>query len=104
MLRALDGAAAHGLPASRYDAEGLRARFAAIRSERERGLLEVAMSRAFLDYAHDVSNGILEPAKIDSGIVREIPRRDGLELLTGIAGAEAPAPFLRTLAPHAPQS
>ena len=103
LLRALDGAAAHGLPASRYDAEGLRTRFAAIRSERERGLLEVAMSRAFLDYAHDVSNGILEPAKIDSGIVREIPRRDGLELLTGIAGAEAPAPFLRALAPHAPQ-
>jgi murein L,D-transpeptidase YcbB/YkuD len=103
LLRALDGATAHGLPARRYDAEGLRARFAAIRSERERGLLEVAMSRAFLDYAHDVSNGILEPVKIDPGIVREIPRRDGLALLNGIAGAEAPAPFLRTLAPHAPQ-
>ncbi|MCE5972305.1 L,D-transpeptidase family protein [Sinirhodobacter sp. WL0062] len=104
LLGALDMAAAHGLPAGRYDAEGLRAQFAALRSERERGMLEVAMSRAFLTYAHDVSNGVLEPKKIDSGIVREIPRRDGLVLLQGLAAAsDEPMAYMRSLAPRAPQ-
>lgn len=100
---ALDGAGAHGLPVDHYDAAGLRARFASIRSERERGLLEADMSRTWADYAHDVSNGVLEPKKIDPGLVREIPRRDTAELIAGFAAAEVPARFLRDLAPSAPQ-
>lgn len=100
---ALDGAGAHGLPVDHYDAAGLRARFASIRSERERGLLEADMSRTWADYAHDVSNGVLEPNKIDPGLVREIPRRDTAELIAGFAAAEVPARFLRDLAPSAPQ-
>jgi murein L,D-transpeptidase YcbB/YkuD len=102
LLRALEGAPAHGLPAERYDVEGLRAAFGAVKTERDRGELEVAVSRAYLDYAHDISNGILDPKSIDSGIVREIPRRDGLDLLRGIAG-DRPALYLRELAPQAPQ-
>lgn len=100
---ALDGAGAHGLPVDHYDAAGLRARFASIRSERERGLLEADMSRTWADYAHDVSNGVLEPKKIDPGLVREIPRRDTAELIAGFAAAEVPARFLRDLVPSAPQ-
>jgi len=100
---ALDTAGAHGLPVDHYDAAGLRARFATIRSERERGLLEADMSRTWAEYAHDVSNGVLEPKKIDPGLVRAIPRRDTAELIAGFAAAEAPARFLRDLAPNAPQ-
>ena len=87
LLGALENAAAHGLPAARYDAEGLRAAFEGLRSERERGLLEARMSRVFLTYAHDISNGILEPAKVDPGIVREIPRADGRGLLEGFVAS-----------------
>ena len=100
---ALDEAAAQGLPAARYGADDLRARFAAIRSERERGLLEVAVSRAFLAYAHDVSNGVLEPKKIDAGLVREVPRRDPGALIAAFSLAETPARALRDLAPKSPQ-
>lgn len=104
LFHALDTAAAQGLPAARYDAEGLRARFAAVATERQRGLLEAEVSATYLRYAHDVSNGILEPAKIDAGIVREIPRRDPRALLDGLvaAGAE-PAAYIRSLAPRNPQ-
>ncbi|AOZ69396.1 murein L,D-transpeptidase [Rhodobacter xanthinilyticus] len=104
LLGALENAAAHGLPAARYDAEGLRAAFEGLRSERERGLLEARMSRVFLTYAHDISNGILEPAKVDPGIVREIPRADGRALLEGfVASGEGAAHYLHGLAPRAPQ-
>lgn len=101
-LTALAQAPLHGLPAKRYGAEGLAARFASIRSERDRGLLEVAMSAAFLSYVRDIQTGALEPAKVDGGIIREIPRRDPLAQLTAFAAAD-PSSFLRALPPSAPQ-
>lgn len=99
---ALDQAVHHGLPVARYDAAGLRARFATIRSERERGMLEAAMSGAFLAYARDMQSGVLDPATIDSGIVRDIARPDPLDLLSRFAAAE-PEAFFRALVPAAPQ-
>ena len=102
LFSALEAAAHHGLPTARYDAAGLRARFERLASERERGLLEVAMSAAFLAYAQDVSTGALDPKAVDAGIVREIARRDRVDLLTGFAAAD-PAQFLRALPPSAPQ-
>jgi len=100
LLLALDGAPAHGLPAARYDVEGLRAGFRSAASERARGLLEVAMSRAFLAFARDVSSGALEPAAIDPALVRAPVRPDPAALLAGIAGAAEPRAFLRALAPQ----
>ena len=102
LMRALEGAAAQGLPQAHYDPEGLRARFAAVRSERQRGLLEVAVSKVFLDYAHDLSNGVLEPAKVSADIKREVPRADPLHLIEGFAAAGSPALWLRELAPQSP--
>jgi len=99
LFAALDAAPAHGLPAARYDAEGLRAAFRATGSERARGLLEVAASRAFLAYGRDVASGALEPARIDSAMVREVARPDPAALLAGIAAAE-PRAFLRALPPQ----
>jgi len=98
-LHALDMAETHGLPAGRYDADGLRAQFAATRSERARGRLEVAMTRAFLAYAQDVSTGLLVPGRVIDGIKREVLRRDPVEMLTAFAAAE-PAEFLQSLPPQ----
>lgn len=100
---ALDRADAEGLPVARYGAEDLRARFAVIETERERGQLEAAVSRAYLAWARDVSSGALEPKKIDAGIVREINRPDPQALLSGLTSAPSPARFLRELAPKSPR-
>jgi len=99
LMAALDGAVNHGLPPGRYDAAGLRGRFAAIASERQRGRLEVAMSRAFLTYAQDVSSGVLDAEKVDAGIKRDQHRPDRQALITGFAAAERPDHYLRMLAP-----
>jgi len=98
-FKALAGADNHGLPAKRYDAAGLKARFETLQTERDRGALEVAMSAAFLSYAQDVQTGALEPKRVDSGIVREVPRRDRQSLLTAFASSNANG-FLRSLTPQ----
>ena len=98
-FRALDMAATHGLPVARYDADGLRASFAATRSERARGRLEVAMTRAFLAYAQDLHSGVLTPARVDDGIKREVPRLDPVEILTGFSVSD-PVDYLQGLAPQ----
>ncbi len=99
---ALDQAGQHGLPAARYDADGLRAKFANVVSERGRGTLDAEMSLAYLAYAQDLSSGALTPSKIDPTIVRDITKRDHLELIAGVAG-DAPAQFLASLGPKTPQ-
>ena len=100
LLRALQGAGAHGLPVSRYDPQGLMAQLRAVRSTRDRGLAEVAMSRVFLQYASDIQTGIIRnPKQIDSGIVREIPHRNRTDYLQGLATAK-PAAYFRTLPPR----
>ena len=102
LFQALDGVAVHGLPAARYDAAGLRAAFAAVSSEHARAKLEVMTTRVFLTYAADVQTGFLTPAKIDPGLVRDVPRRDPRATLDSFAAAD-PAVFLRGLPPLAPQ-
>ena len=73
LLRVLERVADHGLPVVRYDAEALRLAFNDARTEGDRGRLEVMMTRAFLDYAHDIHSGVLVPSKVDAGIVRVVP-------------------------------
>ncbi len=103
LFAALAGAPGHGLPADRYDAEALREQFRTVRSERERGQLEVAATRAFLTYARDVQTGFIMPAKVDPGLVREVPLRDPLATLRSFAAAIDPAAFLRGLPPQGPE-
>ncbi|MCB2134472.1 MAG: L,D-transpeptidase family protein [Rhodobacteraceae bacterium] len=102
LFTALDGAELHGLPGARYGAEKLRAAFRDLRSERQRGLLEVAVSTAFLTYAQDVQTGLLDPISVDPGIVREVPRRNPLATMRAFAAAD-PAAFIKSLPPTAPQ-
>ena len=78
---AIAGAPDHGLPILRYDGRALADAFRVAGSERDRGLLEVRMSRAFLDYAHDLQTGVLTPSDVIPGIKRDVARRDPQSLL-----------------------
>ena len=101
LLTALDAAADHGLAVVRYDAGALRIAYRAARTEGDRGRLEVRMTRAFLDYAHDIHSGVLVPSKIDTGIVREVPLLDRNASLAAISAGN-PNDFLRSLPPKDP--
>jgi len=102
LLYAVSSASIHGLPAGRYQPDALEAQMAAARSERDRGRLEVDLTIAFLRYAQDIQTGILTPAKVDSGIKRDVPVRDRREILDTFL-ASNPTSFFRTLMPRAPE-
>ncbi len=92
----------HGLPAAGYGLEALEAEMRSISSPRQRGRVEVALSRLFLLYAGQVSSGVLNPREVVPDIVREVPLRDRRALLADFAAAN-PARFLRELPPKAPE-
>ncbi len=102
LIEALEGAANHGLPADRYDADGLIARLQAATTPQEQGRLEVALTRQFLDYARDVQTGVLTPSRIDPAIHRQVPLRSPLSTLRAFARSN-PAAFIRALPPSAPE-
>ena len=102
LFGALETAGAHGLPVPRYDAAALRDMFAAAVTEGDLGRLEMQMSRAYLDFARDLSSGALEPATIDAGIKREIVRPDRGLLLVA-AAQDGFDDYLAGLAPKAPE-
>lgn len=99
-LSAITQAPAHGLPVQRYDATRLAERFRSAVTEGDRARLEVAMTQALLDWAHDLRGGALEPGKVDPGIKREGPRLDPAAVLAGFEAA--PERFLNGLAPRDP--
>ena len=102
LLVTLSRAGDHALPVSRYDAGALLAALRSAQSERDRGRIEVQMTEAFLDYARDVQTGVLEPKKVDAGIVREVPVHDRRAQLDAFLAAD-PATYLRGLPPTAPE-
>jgi L,D-transpeptidase YcbB len=90
-LTAIATAHDHALPVQRYDAAALIAAFRLAETEGDRGRVEVAMTKAYLAWAHDLTSGVLEPAKIDAGIVRDIVREDPQVLLARIAAGDPEA-------------
>ncbi len=101
LFAALARAEDHGLPVQRYDVQALAAAFRAARTEGDRGRLEVRMTRAYLDYVHDIHSGVLTPAKIDPGIVRDVPRIDPALALSVLTGGDLAA-YLASIVPTAP--
>ena len=102
LMNALARAQDHGLPVSRYDLPGLIAAFEQVESERDRGALEARVTQVFLQYARDISSGVINPRSVDRSIVRVLPRPDAGELLQAMS--ESPATtVLRNLIPAAPE-
>lgn len=99
LMRALASAETHGLPANRYNAAGLMAQMRDVRTTRDLGLVEVALSQALVTYARDIQSGVLIPLKIDDGLVREVKYVDRADYLTGISQQD-PSQFMNGLAPQ----
>ncbi|WP_289151426.1 L,D-transpeptidase family protein [uncultured Salipiger sp.] len=102
LIEALSRAEAHGLPARRYDLNGLLTRMRSVQGDRARGLVEVELSRTFLKYAHDLNGGMLDGRRIDSGIKRAPQRLASEGLLQDLARRD-PRAVLRDLAPQSPE-
>jgi murein L,D-transpeptidase YcbB/YkuD len=102
LIEAFSLADAHGLPQGRYDADRLMARMAEVRDGRSRGALEIELTRTFLQFAHDLQSGVLEPNKAVPLIKRKAPRRPAEELLAALATQE-PAAVFRSLVPAGPE-
>jgi L,D-transpeptidase YcbB len=98
LLAAFATAPDHGLPQNRYDPKVLAAEFAAARTEGDRARLEVAMTRAYLAFARDLTSGVLVPSEIDRTIVRDITVVDPQIQLAAMA-AMPPAKALQALVP-----
>ncbi len=103
LITALSEAPLHGLPAARYDVEGLVAQLRAAQTTADQGAMDVTLSRALLQYAQDVHSGVLDASSVVSAIKREGPELDGAEVLAGFMAASSPSAYLRGLAPSSPE-
>ncbi len=102
LLKALASADDHGLPAKAYDLQFLEANLRAVKSERDLGKIEVALSRLFLEYAADVQTGVLTPGRVDPGLVMQVPLRGRTQTLAAFAKS-SPDRFLKSLPPSSPE-
>jgi len=98
LFKALEQADNHGLPAARYDAAGLQVKMRAAKTQRDRGLVEVELSRTFLQYSRDLQTGVLVPSRVDRAIVRQVPYRDRTSYLVNFSKS-SPSGFFKALAP-----
>ncbi|WP_245189115.1 L,D-transpeptidase family protein [Mameliella alba] len=102
LMEAFSLADDHGLPAGRYDPDRLLRRMSQATDGRSRGLLEIELTRTFIQFANDLQSGILEPGNVVDGIKREAPRRDPEMLLTRLTQEDPTAVFL-SLVPNSPE-
>jgi len=100
LLSAMEAAGMHGLPAGRYETARLLRLLADVRTPRDRGLAEVAMSRAFIRIARDMQSGVLDPASVDDGIKRKGTYKDASTYLAGLVSSDHPRAYFRTLLPQ----
>lgn len=103
LMRALAAADIHGLSPARYKVASLRQQMETARTTRDLGLVEVALSKVFLQYARDVQTGTLVPSRVDGGLVRQVPYRDRGRYLTDLARSGTPRDFMRSLPPQSDQ-
>ncbi|WP_417727252.1 L,D-transpeptidase family protein [Roseovarius sp.] len=99
LVRALAQVKVHGLPTGRYDLDGLMAAMTKARSLRDLGLVEIALSHAYLQYARDVQSGILVPSRVDSDIKRESVLRETSALMLDVLSGD-PVKVMRNLPPR----
>lgn len=102
LLEALRQVDNHGLPGARYNLATIERQIKSARTPRDLGLLEVEMSRVFLQYARDIQTGALVPSRVDEHIVREVPYRDRASYLPNLVKS-SPDGFFRALPPDTHQ-
>ncbi|NIZ14653.1 murein L,D-transpeptidase [Phaeobacter sp. HF9A] len=103
LMLALQEASQHGLPDMSARAADLLAQMSNIRSTRDLGAVEVALSRALVDYGTDLQTGLIDdPSRVDEGIVREKHKVDATAFLRGME-SNRPYAFLQSLVPASPQ-
>ncbi len=102
LINAFAGAETHGLPTRRYDPQMVLDLLANVRNDRDRGRVEVELSRLFASFANDLHSGIVNPRAIDSEISRRVVRKDADVLLQAFLAAD-PEDFLRKLSPQTPE-
>ena len=102
LLAALSRAGDHGLPVARYDMGKLTSLLTNAQTEGDRARAEVALTRAYLAFARDVSSGATEPKSVDPGIVRDIARPDPALLLAQMQ-TRNPVEVLHAMLPTSPR-
>ncbi len=102
LLAALGDTQAHGLPDRSAEVSALIEQMRNVRTTRDIGNVEAALSRALVQYATDLQTGLLVPSQIDEGMVRKKHSVDGATFLSGIRDTQ-PYAYLRSLVPASPQ-
>ncbi len=98
LLTALKYSGDHGLPTARYNVAAFNDALKAARSGAKVGATEMLATKTYLQYAHDLSSGIVNPKRIDKQIAIDRPRRGDLNLLQSFVKS-SPGSFLKSLAP-----
>lgn len=101
LVAALGKAGDQALPVDRYDADGLAALFGENRTASP-AALEVAASKAFLQFGRDVSGGIVVPDSVAPEYVDRTPKRIAATVLMSRLQTEPVAEILRSLEPKSP--
>ncbi len=102
LLQALSEAPRHGLPDMTATVNALLSQMRSVQSTRQLAEIEVALSRAMVDYARDIQTGLLVPSRIDDGMVRKKRKVDIDKLLAGMQ-TERPSAYMQSLVPQSPQ-
>jgi L,D-transpeptidase YcbB len=98
LIGALKVSGDHGLPTARYKIAELAAALKVAGNGRNAAAAEMLATRIYLQYAQNISSGIVDPKRIDSEMALVRPRRKDQDLLVAIAKKQ-PAKFLESLAP-----
>ncbi|MBV2361125.1 L,D-transpeptidase family protein [Thalassococcus sp. CAU 1522] len=102
LLDAFSMAGDHGLPERRFDADAVMRDLAAARTGRDRGALEIRLSKLYIDFANALQSGLIDPRGKVEGVKRSPPRRDASQLLARLVQDDPQAAF-RGLAPTSPE-
>ncbi|WP_420587093.1 L,D-transpeptidase family protein [Ruegeria sp.] len=102
LIQALSTTDMHGLPQGARSVQALIDQMEAAKTTRDLGAVEVALSRAFVDYASDLQSGALRPAEIDDGLVRKVETTSAKEHLQGLITSDGGA-YFDNLAPNTTQ-
>lgn len=80
LVTALENADRHGIPSSLYDLEGLENAWANAGTPDSDATLEILASVAYIDFATDLTSGVLEPSEVSDEIHLD-PHRPSVDML-----------------------